>query len=98
MNAELDTIVPRIAPEDLATRVKLSLAHRNRELGRLTVDATGPETIHLSGALRSFYLRQLAVATAKHVSGVRHVSDGIHVLRVEQKNSSGDPYDASPPR
>jgi hypothetical protein len=63
----------------LAGEVKLSLVRKCREFGRLSVDATGPETVHLSGPLHSFYLRQLAVVTAKQVAGVRFVSDGIHV-------------------
>jgi osmotically-inducible protein OsmY len=63
----------------LACRVRLSLQGQDSRLNGIVVDATGPEIVHLSGQANSFHLRQLAVSIAKHVPGVRHVSDGIQV-------------------
>lgn len=65
--------------EPLAQCVKESIHRRGAHFYRVDVDATGSDTVHLSGEVPSFYLRQVAVSIAKHVAGVRHVSDGIRV-------------------
>jgi osmotically-inducible protein OsmY len=46
----------------------------------LDVDAVDESNIRLAGSVNSFYSRQLAVAAAKHVAGVRHVIDDISVI------------------
>jgi len=63
----------------LASRVRRAIHDKNSQLSGVVVDETGPETVHLSGMVSSFYLRQVAVSIARHVPGVRYVSDGIHV-------------------
>lgn len=63
----------------LVHRVQMAMNQKDQRLTSVVVDATGPEIVHLSGRVRSFHLRQLAVSTARHVAGVRHVSDGIQV-------------------
>ena len=89
MNAPADCI--RFVSLDLQQRVKLSLAHRNLELGRLSVEMSGPETIHLSKVVRLLRLQELAVATAKRVAGVRHVSDGIRILTIQTAENEVSP-------
>jgi osmotically-inducible protein OsmY len=64
--------------EWLAERVKLSLNQRRPEFCKLSVWADFG-TIELSGEIGSFYLRQLAISIAKHVAGVLHVRDEMHV-------------------
>jgi hypothetical protein len=63
----------------LPSIVRRSIHDRNPQLSGVVVDATGPETVHLSGNVGSFHLRQVAVSIARHIPGVRYVSDGIHV-------------------
>lgn len=63
----------------LAQLVRQSIHAKHRELIGITVDVTGPDTVHLSGQVASYYLRQVAVSIAQQVPGVRYVSDGILV-------------------
>ena len=65
--------------QDLQRQVKLSLQQQSREIGHLLVELIGPEAIRLSGTVRTFYGRQLAITTAKRVPGVRQVTDDIMV-------------------
>ena len=81
MNNPADCIP--IIPLDLRQRVKLSLEKRAPELGRLSVEVVWPGTVHLTGNVRSPYMRRVALETAGHVAGVWHVIDGIRVLRIE---------------
>jgi hypothetical protein len=57
----------------------MCIQQRDHRLNGVNVDVTGQATIHLSGTVRSFYLRQLAVAIARQNEDVRYVSDGILV-------------------
>jgi osmotically-inducible protein OsmY len=66
------------ADADLARNVRLFLgAHRNG-FQRITVWAESG-TVRLSGPVGSFFLRQMAIAMAKRVAGVRHVVDDLEV-------------------
>jgi osmotically-inducible protein OsmY len=70
------------SPSDLplADRVKMAIHERHPRLVRVEADVTGAEVVHLTGRVGSFHLRQLAVTIARHVPGVRYVSDGIQVV------------------
>ena len=68
-----------IALGQVEERVKSALTVRGKQLASVHVAATAADTVHLSGWLPSFYLRQIAVAAAQHVAGVLYVSDEIHV-------------------
>jgi hypothetical protein len=63
---------------DLARRVRLYLAAQRPELGKLLVEVEG-ESVRLAGPVRSFYVRQLALAVASRVAGVQHIVDEIEV-------------------
>jgi hypothetical protein len=65
--------------QHLARLVGRSIHNKNPQLSDVVVDVTGPETVHLSGKVSSYHLRQVATSIARHVPGVRFVSDGIHV-------------------
>ena len=69
----------------LADRVQLAIRRTEPGLNDVVVDVTGPETIHLSGRVNSFHLRQRAVSVARHIPGVRHLSDGIHVAQSQPR-------------
>ena len=75
----MTTVTFPMSDHPLARRVKLSIQSKDPRLDSIAVDITGPEVIHLSGQVNSFHLRQLAVSIARHVPGVRHISDGIRV-------------------
>jgi osmotically-inducible protein OsmY len=64
--------------EDLAVRVGLYLQHTRPELRGVNV-AVQHGFVHLSGAVTTFHLRQLALAAACRVAGVRQVIDEIVV-------------------
>jgi len=65
--------------EDLARRVRLFLGTRNlAALRRFRIQARNGE-VTIEGAVRSYYERQLAIAGAKRVAGVRQVIDMILV-------------------
>ena len=66
------------ADDDLAKRVRLYLIEMRREFWSVLVSAEDG-SIRLGGSVSSFYLRQLAVAVARRVAGVRHVEDTIFV-------------------
>jgi osmotically-inducible protein OsmY len=68
-----------IAYQDLRGRVKLYLAATRPEFSALDVEVAGDSTVHLSGSVCSLHCRQLAIAAAQRVTGVRKV---IHELRV----------------
>ena len=63
----------------LAYRVWLAIHSKDKRLREVVVDVTGHQTIHLSGNVNSFELRQVAVSIARHIPGVQQVSDGIRV-------------------
>lgn len=63
----------------LADNVQARITQCDQRLREVSVDVTGPGIIHLSGTVRSFYLRQLAVSLSRQMGGVHHVSDGIQV-------------------
>jgi hypothetical protein len=64
--------------EDLAVRVGLYLQHTRPELRGVNV-AVQHGFVHLSGAVTTFHLRQLALAAACRVAGVRQVIDELVV-------------------
>lgn len=55
--------------DELTRRVKLYLGTVRCELSRLQVWACAG-TVHLAGAVRTFYARQLAISAAARVAGV----------------------------
>lgn len=63
----------------VAEDVQAGIVQCDPRLREVSVDVIGPGIIHLSGSVRSFYLRQLAVSLARQMGGVQYVSDGIHV-------------------
>jgi osmotically-inducible protein OsmY len=63
---------------DLAKRVAIYLTNNRNDLGALMV-TSHLGAIRLTGTVPTFYLRQLAVACAQRVSGVRTVVDDVHV-------------------
>ncbi len=79
MNPVLDLPLPFASVDaDLAKNVGLYLNGIRGGFQRIGVSATGG-TVKLSGFVGSFYLRQLAVETTKHVAGVRRVIDELEV-------------------
>jgi osmotically-inducible protein OsmY len=74
----------------LADAVRQTLKAKVPLLGSIHVDETGAQTVHLSGTVNSFYLRQLAVSIAKNVAGVGHVSDGICVVSPDRPRPQAD--------
>ena len=75
----MTTVTFPMSDHPLACRVKLSIQSKDPRLDGIVVDVTGPEIVHLLGQVNSFHLQQLAVSIARHVPGVRYVSDGIRV-------------------
>lgn len=71
---------PFAAPGDeLTRRVGLFLASADMpNLRRIRVDLVG-DTVVLSGRVRTFYERQMAVARSRRVAGVIEVDDQIEV-------------------
>ena len=67
-----------VANTELAKKVRLFL-NANRTGFRGVGVWADEGTVRLSGSLRSFFLRQMAVALAKRVAGVRHVLDDLEV-------------------
>ena len=63
---------------DLARRVRLCLAAQRPELGKLLVEVEGG-SVRLAGPVRSFYVRQLALAVVSCIAGVRHIVGEIEV-------------------
>jgi len=68
---------------DLEKRVRLFIASTRPGFAQLSVRADGA-TIHLSGQVGSFYLRQLAISAAKRVAGVQQVIDEVEVLHARK--------------
>lgn len=64
--------------EDLAVRVELYLQRTRPELKGVNV-AVHHGFVHLSGVVTTFHLRQLALAAACRVAGVRQVIDELVV-------------------
>jgi hypothetical protein len=64
---------------DLAYRVRLYLARVGRTVELLTVEADDG-VVTLRGRVPSYYTRQLAIACAQRVTGVRAVHDLIRAL------------------
>jgi hypothetical protein len=64
--------------DDLGTRVAIFLTNARPELAAVAVKAHDG-VAELSGEVPTFYLRQLAVACARRVAGVRRVVDNIQV-------------------
>jgi osmotically-inducible protein OsmY len=79
-----------IIDRSLAEAVQQTLMAKIPQLGSIHVDETGPRTVHLSGTVNSFYLRQLAFSIARHVAGVGHVSDGIRVVYPDRPRPQAD--------
>lgn len=79
MNSVLDLPLPFASVDaDLAKNVELFLNGIRGGFQSIGVSASGG-TVKLSGFVASFYLRQLAVETTKHVAGVRRVIDELEV-------------------
>ena len=65
------------ANEQLRQRVRLFLSGSNQPgLRHIEVDAHG-DTVTLSGSVRTFYEKQLAVRLSRRVAGVIHVVDSL---------------------
>jgi osmotically-inducible protein OsmY len=59
----------------LASRVRTFLAQQHLPgLTKIEVEAHG-DTVRLSGQVRTFYERQMAIASCKRVAGVRQIDD-----------------------
>ena len=63
---------------ELAKKVRLYLTANRHGFRRIDIHADGG-LIRLSGPVHSFFLRQLAIATASRVAGVRQVIDDLEV-------------------
>lgn len=79
----MTTILPETSlagrvEEDLARRVRLFLASQRPELGKLLIQVQG-DSVRLTGPVSSYYVRQLALASASRVAAVRHIVDEIEV-------------------
>ena len=64
---------------ELAYRVRLYLARVGRTVERLKVEAHNG-VVTLRGRVPSYYTRQLAIACAQRVAGVRRINDQIRAL------------------
>jgi osmotically-inducible protein OsmY len=74
---------PRCPPAtdaELASAVQSYLNASRADYRQISVGAEG-ETVTLSGSVRTFFLRQTAVAIARQVAGVRRVVDDLVVDR-----------------
>ncbi|HTN73908.1 MAG TPA: BON domain-containing protein [Pirellulaceae bacterium] len=71
-------VPPNNVDGELTKRVGMYLVSARRELGTLVVNSQDG-IVRLTGSVSSFYLRQLAVACAQRVAGVRSVVDELHV-------------------
>jgi len=69
--------------QELSRRVRLYLRATRLEFGAVEVEAVDDSVVRLSGSLGSFYSRQLAVAAARRVAGVRRVIDEISVSALD---------------
>lgn len=63
---------------DLARKVRLVLSANRRGFGRIRVSAEAG-VVRISGSVHSFFMRQMAVALATQVAGVRGVVDDLEV-------------------
>jgi osmotically-inducible protein OsmY len=71
--------IPDLSPDgELSKRVALYLANTRNELSALAISSIDG-VVGLQGTVSSFYLRQLAVACARRVAGVRGVVDELQV-------------------
>jgi osmotically-inducible protein OsmY len=75
------------ADADLVRNVRLFLGARHSGFQRIGVRAESG-TVRLCGPVGSFFLRQMAIAMAKRVAGVRHVVDDLEV-EVPRQVASG---------
>jgi hypothetical protein len=67
------------ADDELSGRVRRFFSLLNlAPLRRIRVQASG-DTVIIEGTVRTFYERQVAIACAQRVAGVRHVIDNIRV-------------------
>jgi len=73
-------------PRALERRVKQHLGEVRPEFSRLQVYASGT-TIRIIGVVGSFYLRQVAINSAKRVDGVAVVEDDIEVAIKDESGS-----------
>lgn len=62
----------------LARQVRLFLSANRASCSRISVRVE-EGTVRLSGSVRSFFLRQTAIALAKQLAGVRYVVDDLEV-------------------
>jgi osmotically-inducible protein OsmY len=78
MNAVSENLLQ--GDDELERHVRLYLTHcGHRPVTALDVEAHNG-VITLRGVVPSFYVRQLAIACARRVAGVRHVVDHIKTL------------------
>lgn len=63
---------------DLADRVRRSLQAHSSGFAHVCVTATAAE-VRLRGPVRTFYLRQRAIAVARQAAGARQVVDNLEV-------------------
>ena len=70
---------PGEADADLNKKVKLYLCSNRPGFRQIGIGAKSG-TVTLSGSVSSFFPRQLAVAAAKRVAGVRQVVDDLEVV------------------
>jgi osmotically-inducible protein OsmY len=80
----------RRTPDDLATRVRLSLDRF--PLRDVAIDADGP-TVTLRGSVASYYEKQMAQEFARRVAGVIRV---VNSLRVQRDASALPANDVEP--
>jgi hypothetical protein len=73
--------------QELGRRVRLYLRATRLEFAAVKVEVIDDSIIRLSGSVGSYYSRQLAVATAKRVAGVRHVIDEILVSTLDGEST-----------
>lgn len=71
-----------MAEIELLQNIKQALELADEELGCLAVELTDSQTIHLTGAVGSRSLRELALRTARHVAEGRQITDCIHVVQL----------------
>ena len=93
MFANIEINPPEAATgNDLGKCVKLYLLARHPELRQLEVAVYGG-TVRLTGPVSSIYMRQLAVAAAKRVAGVRGVEDGMQFREPDGMRETNDKHD-----
>jgi osmotically-inducible protein OsmY len=82
MTALDDSAIETHTDEDLSNRVRQYLLMKRPEFRGIHLEAEGGE-VRLMGEVGSFYLKQLAVASASRVAGALRVIDLVTVPEIE---------------